>query len=280
MTVESLARRPPAEPAPSFSVRRVGAVMLRQAYLYKRTFHRWLEIFYWPVVDLLLWGFITTFLMRQATGIPRPLGFFLGALILWDILLRAQLSVSTGFLEDVWSRNLLNVWSSPVRPAEYLAGVMLTGLIRVCIGATLAMILAFFFFDFNILTVGLPLVPFIAALAVMGWAIGIVTMAVILRFGEGAEVLAWALSFLFQPFSAVFYPVDILPGGMQAVAHAVPASHVFEGMRDVIGGSAFPADRLLAAGALDAVYLLAAWSIFVLMLRRVRRRGLLARFGE
>lgn len=264
----------------AFSMRRVGAVMLRQAYLYKRTFHRWLDIVYWPTVDLVLWGFITVFIQGRTSEIPRPLGFFLGALILWDILFRAQLSVSVGFLEDVWSRNLLNVWSSPIRPSEYLAGTILTGAIRVAIGAGVAVVLALAFFEFNVLSIGLALLPAVILLAAMGWAIGIVTTAVVLRFGEGAEVLAWALAFLFQPFSAVFYPVSVLPSGMEAVAHTVPSSYVFEGMRNVLAGGAFPARQLAAAAVIDVLYLALAWLFFLMMLRSVRQRGLLARFGE
>lgn len=280
MTVEAPPAPVLAPPGARFSLGRVGAVMVRQGYLYKRTFHRWLDIVYWPAVDLLVWGFITLFLERQGDAVSRAAGFFLGALILWDILYRAQLSVSVGFLEDVWSRNLLNVWASPIRPSEYVAGTVLVGVIRVTIGAAIAVLLAHAFFDFNFFTIGLTLVPFVLFLGAMGWSIGLFVTAVILRFGEGAEVLAWALAFLFQPFSAVFYPVDVLPGPMQAIADGVPASHIFEGMRQVLAGGPFPAGALAAGGALSVAYLTASWMFFLWMLARVRDRGLLSRFGE
>jgi ABC-2 type transport system permease protein len=263
-----------------FSFKRVGAVMLRQAFLYKRTFHRWVDIIYWPTIDLLLWGFITLYLQRRPSGISNPAAFFLGALILWDILFRAQQSVSVGFLEDVWSRNLLNMFATPIRPLEYLAGSVATGAIRVVIGAGIAIVLALAFYDFNFFSIGLPLIPFLLNLAAMGWAIGILTTAVILRFGEGAEVLAWALAFLFQPISAVFYPVAVLPIGLEVVAHAVPASHVFQGMRQVIAGGAFPSRELMWATALNVIYLVVSWMFFRWTFAIVRERGLLARFGE
>lgn len=264
----------------SASLGRIGAVMLRQALLYKRTFYRWLDIIYWPAVDLVLWGLITRFLQQQPTGIPRAAGFFLGALILWEIFFRAQLSVTVGFLEDVWSRNLLNVCSSPIRPSEYLAGNILIGAARVALGGVISAVLARALFGFNLLTIGLPLIPFALALAAMGWALGVVATAVILWFGEGAEALAWAIAFVFQPFAAVFYPVSILPAGVRGVAHGVAASHVFEGMRQVIAGGPFPAGELAWAAALDAAYLAAAWLLFLHVLRRSREKGLLARFGE
>jgi len=263
-----------------FSWGRVGGVMLRQAYLHKRTLHRWMEILYWPTLDVLLWGFITLYLARNQSGLPGVVAFFLGALILWDILFRAQQSVAIGFLEDVWSNNLLNVWISPVKPVEYLTGSILIGVARVGIGVGVAIGLAAAVYGFNFFSIGVSLAPFILTLAVMGWAIGILTTALILRFGPSVEELAWALAFLFQPFSAVFYPVRVLPVVMRGIAHVVPASHVFEGMRQVLARGAFPSAELVRAAGLDLLYLIIAVLYFTRVLRIVRDRGLLSRFGE
>ena len=260
---------------------RISAVMLRQIYLYKRTLHRWLEAVYWPVLDITLWGFLASYI--EDTDPQSRVGFgLLGALICWDILFRAQQSVSVGFLEDMWSRNVLNVWSTPIRAWEYVSGTILVGILRVAIGAGIAVAIAGFAFGFNLaVEVGLPLVPFLLALLIMGWSVGVATTAMILRLGQGAEELAWALAFLFQPFSAVFYPVEQLPSAMQVIAFFVPASHVFEGMRAIIlEGSGFPARELALAFAIDALYVLGAAWLFAWSLRQVRARGLLSRFGE
>ena len=260
---------------------RISGVMLRQIYLYKRTLHRWLEAVYWPVLDITLWGFLASYI--EDTEPQSRIGFgLLGALISWDILFRAQQSVSVGFLEDMWSRNVLNVWSTPIRAWEYVSGTILVGILRVAIGAGIAVAIAGFAFGFNLaVEVGLPLVPFLVALLIMGWSVGVATTAMILRLGQGAEELAWALAFLFQPFSAVFYPVEQLPSAMQAIAFFVPASHVFEGMRGIIlEGSGFPGRELALAFAIDALYVLGAAWLFSWSLRQVRARGLLSRFGE
>ena len=260
---------------------RISAVMLRQIYLYKRTLHRWLEAVYWPVLDITLWGFLASYI--EDTEPQSRIGFgLLGALISWDILFRAQQSVSVGFLEDMWSRNVLNVWSTPIRAWEYVSGTILVGILRVAIGAGIAVAIAGFAFGFNLAAeVGLPLVPFLLALLIMGWSVGVATTAMILRLGQGAEELAWALAFLFQPFSAVFYPVDQLPSAMRAIAFFVPASHVFEGMRGIIlRGSGSPGRELALAFAIDALYVLGAAWLFSWSLRQVRARGLLSRFGE
>jgi ABC-2 type transport system permease protein len=269
-----------AETVRGAGVLRVLAIVQRQAFLYKRTFHRWLDLFYWPLVDLVLFGFIQLYIQRQPGAISHVAGFFLGAVILWDLLFRSQQSVSVGFLEDVWSRNVLNVWASPIRPFEYIGGTIVSGVIRVLVGSTFAVLVARLFYDFNLLTVGIGLVPLVAGLAAMGWALGIFATAVMLRFGEGAEPLAWALAFVFQPVSAVFYPVSVLPGWLQPVSRAVPASHAFAGLRAILRDGGFPGRQIVLTFALDAVYLVACSLFFSWMLRQVRRRGLLSRFGE
>ncbi len=258
---------------------RVVAIVERQAYLYKRTFHRWLDLFYWPLIDLFLFGFIQLYIQHHG-GVSTVASTFVGAVILWDLLFRSQQAVSVGFLEDVWSRNVLNIWASPIRPSEYIAGTIVTGIIRITLGSSFAVVVGWAAFHFNLLSVGIALVPLVIGLAAMGWAIGIVTMAVILRFGEGAETMAWALAFLFQPVSAVFYPVSQLPGPLRVIAAGVPSSHAFAGLRAILASHIVPYRQIVLTLALDAVYLVAASALFAALFKQVRARGLLSRFGE
>ncbi|MGZ4431220.1 MAG: ABC transporter permease, partial [Gaiellales bacterium] len=226
------------------------------------------------------WGFLTLYLQRNPGSVPRAAQFIIGALILWDILFRAQQSVTIGFLEDIWSRNLLNIWVSPIRPIEFIAGTILVGILRVSAGVAIVVVVAAALFGFNFLSIGIALAPFIVLLAAMGWSIGLVAASLILRFGQGVEELAWAIVFFFQPFCAVVYPVSVLPDPLQWFSHLIPASWVFEGMRQVILGGAFPTGDLVRAAVLDAAYVAVAWWLFSAMMRVVRDRGLLSRFGE
>jgi ABC-2 type transport system permease protein len=41
---------------------RIAALLLRYLYLYRRSLPRAMEIFFWPVMDLLVWGFVTVYL--------------------------------------------------------------------------------------------------------------------------------------------------------------------------------------------------------------------------
>ncbi|HET6466111.1 MAG TPA: ABC transporter permease [Nitrospiria bacterium] len=259
---------------------RILAIVNRHLMLYKRSPQRMMEIIYWPLLDLLVWGFITLYLARYKEGLPAFVTFFLGALILWDILFRAQQGICVSFLEEIWSRNLLNLFVSPLGTGEFLAATMLVSVIKVIGAAFMTILLAYLLYSFNLFVIGLSLVPFALNLVVTGWAIGIFTTAIILRFGQEAEVLAWGLAFLFQPVSAVFYPVSVLPPFLQGIAHGIPASHVFEGMRAVIETKNFPLDELIWATGLNVVYLAVAILFFNGMFRVVKMKGLLVRAGE
>lgn len=262
------------------SLRRIAAVVLRQMYLYRRSFPRLLEVFYWPLVDLLLWGFVTVYLMKTSVDLPRFVSFFIGALILWDVLFRAQQGIAVSFLEDVWARNLTNIFVSPLRIHEYLTGLIVISGLKVIMAFTVMSAMAGLLYSFNIMKLGIALIPLILNLTAMGWAIGILTMALTLRFGQQAEVLAWALAFLFMPFSAVFYPVDVLPPALQAIAAFIPSAHVFEGMRAVINGGGMPVGHILKAGLLNAVFLLGASGLFAHIHRRALKVGSIPKIGE
>lgn len=256
------------------------ALFTRHMYLYKRSIPRLLEVFYWPLLDLLVWGFITIYFAQFREKLPGFVSYFIGALILWDILFRSQQGISVSFLEDVWSRNLLNLFASPLNPAEYIFSLMVVSVAKLVIVATVMAALAWILYSFNIFLIGISLIPFILNLIVMGWAIGIMTTALILRFGQEAEVLAWAVGILFMPVSAVFYPVSVLPSFLRALAHLVPASYVFEGMREVIAAGKFPLSDLLRSSGLNLAYIIIALLFFTWVFKMVRQKGLLVKIGE
>jgi ABC-2 type transport system permease protein len=256
------------------------AVVLRQIYLYQSSKTRLLEMLYWPTLDLLLWGFVSIYIQRVNPAVPRFVAYFVGALILWNILFRAQQGITVSFLEDIWSRNLTNVFISPLSIAEYLSGLILISLLKVLIAFTVMTTIAGLFYSFNIFSLGISLLPLVINLLAMGWAVGICTMTIILRFGQEAEVLAWAIAFLFMPFSAVYYPVEVLPPALRVVAWFLPSAHAFEGMRSIIQNGLFPTREILLATGLNLVYLALACQFFTKTHRKVLQLGIIPKIGE
>ena len=262
------------------SPRRVWALCLRQIYLYRRSMARALETIYWPTVDLLLWGFVTLYLQRTAAKVPLFVSYFIGALILWDVLFRAEQGISVSFLEDMWARNLINIFVSPAGVPEYLLALMIISALKVMAAFTVTSSLGWIFYSFNIFRLGVSLLPLALNLVAMGWSVGIFTTALILRYGLEAEILAWALAFLFLPFSAVFYPVKVLPRVLRIAAAFIPASHAFEGMRAVIGGGAFPVRQLAWASGLNLAYLVVSAFFFMRVYKKVLVKGIIPKIGE
>jgi ABC-2 type transport system permease protein len=262
------------------SARRVRAILRRHTYLILRSWTRIASMMYYPTVTMIVWGFLTLYLAPTNNFLRDAPGFFIGAVLLWDLLFRGQLGVSLTFVEEFYARNLGNLFVAPLTLAEYIVGQLTIGLVRALIGVGGACLFAYLAFRYSILSVGLPLIAFFANLVVFGWGIGLATSGMILRLGLGAEELAWAAVFILAPVSGVYYPIAVLPSWMQAVAWAIPSSHVFEGMRAVVLHGVFRWDHFWAAAALDLVYLAFGAALFAWAMRDARNRGTLLQMGE
>ena len=262
------------------SLGRILALLSRHMYLYKRSFARLLEIFYWPFLDLVVWGFITIYLEKVGMHVHGAVTFFLGALILWDVLFRAQQGIAVSFLEEMWARNLMNLFASPLTVGEYLVATMIMSVLKVTAVGSLMMLFAWAFYSYDILQMGLSLLPFILNLVISGWIIGVLTTSIIMRFGQQAEVLAWGMVFLFQPISCVFYPIEVLPPILQSIAWVVPPAHIFEGMRAVLITGTMPVTHLLWATGLNFGFLVLMVMWFYHTFNVCKDRGMLVRVGE
>ena len=265
----------------SGAARRIWGLMYRHLALYRRSWPRVLELMYWPVLQMLVWGFVTAWLAGvQNNTASVTAGVLLGGVLLWEVTLRSQMGFAISFLEEIWSRNLGHIFVATLRPHELVAGLVAMSMLRTAIGVGPAILLAFLLYGFGIWTLGPVLVLYFAALMAMGWAVALGVTALILRHGAGAEALAWGVLFGLAPFSAVFYPVSVLPGWLQPISLAIPATHVFEGMRAALLNGQLAWDHLAYAFALDLIWLgLAAW-LFMAQFQAARVRGALMNIGE
>ena len=264
----------------SFSLRRIGAMVLRYVYLLRGSWPRILELAYWPTVQMILWGFITQFFMTGSNVLSRAAGLLISGVLLWDVLFRSQLGVSVVFFEEMHSRNLGHLFVSPLRLYELICALMTISLIRTLIGVGAAALLAIPFYHYSIFGMGLPLLGFFANLMIMGWAVGLLVAALVLRYGLGAESIAWIAIFAVAPVSGIYYPIATLPSWLQPVAWLLPSSHVFEGMRAVLLEHTFRGDFMLYAVLLNGLYLSIGIGVFLYTFQIARRQGLLFQLGE
>jgi ABC-2 type transport system permease protein len=265
---------------PRASVRRIKAMVLRYLYLIMGSLPRIVELMYWPLVQMLVWGFLQMHLARSTSMFEQAAGLLIGAVLLWDILLRSQFGFSLSFLEEMWSRNLSNILMSPLRTSEYVLSLMAISMVRLVIGLLPVILLAWLFFGFNLFSLGLALGGFFANLVFAGWTIGLIANGVVIRYGMGAESFTWVAVFFLLPLCCVYYPLATLPGWLQPVAQALPPTHVFEGMRALVIDKTFRLDQMLIALGLNLVYFSAAYGLLHYFLHEARVKGSLMQVGE
>jgi ABC-2 type transport system permease protein len=262
------------------SLRRIAALVRRYVYLLRSSGVRLVELIYWPFLQMLTWGFLQKYLAGTQNPYAQAAGVLIGSVLLWDILFRSKIGFSTTFIEEMWSRNLGNLLTSPLRPYELVAALSLWSVIRLGVSMVPVAFAAFFIFGFNLLDLGLALAAFFCVLVLTSWSLGLISAGVILRYGLGAEELAWSLAFLLLPLSCVYYPVSALPGWLQPVALALPPTHVFEGMRSILLHNTFDATDLWWALGLNAIYLAIGYATFNWFLGSARVNGTLLQLGE
>jgi ABC-2 type transport system permease protein len=231
-------------------------------------------------MQMIMWGFMTQFLLTNSSYFVRAGGLLIAAVLLWDVLFRSNIGVGISFLEEMWARNLGQLFASPLRPYEWVISLMTVSVIRTLIGIVPAALLAIPLYHYSVFEMGLPLVTFFANLFVFGASIGLAVSGLVLRFGLGAESLAWVAVFAFAPVSGIYYPIETLPDWLQPLALSLPSAHVFEGMRALLVDGTFRVDHLISAVGLNVVFLMLGAGAFLYTCHVARRRGLLLQMGE
>ncbi len=262
------------------SLNRIAAMTARYYYILRSSSLRLLEIIYWPAMQMLVWGFLYTYLYDSKSAMASTAGLLLGAVLLWDVLFRGQLGFTFTFLEEIWSRNLANLMMSPLQPFELAASLMLMSLIRLVIGTLPVMLLTFVLFGFNVFAMGPGLLAFFLNLVLTSWAIGLIVAGLVIRQGFGAESLAYSIMIVLLPLCCVYYPVAALPLWLHPVAWSLTPTYVFEGMRAVLLDGTFRTDLMIECLALNAVYLGVGFTTFVALLQSARHKGGLLTMGE
>lgn len=256
------------------NLNRVYAMVLRYLINLRHNFDRLSDMFYWPAMDLFLWGLTGLYFAKVSSQFPHTVVVMLTGLIFWVVIWRAQYEVTTNLLSEMWDQNVLNIFASPLKVSEWILSVMVFGFVKMIISFSFSAILASIFFQYSILIYGTLLIPIVLNLLLTGWAAGFFVAAFIIRYGMKIQTTAWMGVFLIAPFSVLYYPLSILPSWAKAVAAFVPPSYIFEGMREYVFRGNFPIEKFAISFALNVVYLVLSILFFRLMFNRSRNLGL------
>jgi ABC-2 type transport system permease protein len=260
-------------------LRPIAAITLRQFYLMRSSPARILPIVAWVAIDIVVWGFMSRYLTSVTGSGINFISTLLGAVLFWDLFTRIMQGVTLAFFEDVWSRNFINLFATPLLISEYLSGLILTAIVTSLVGLIVMLLLAAAVFGLNILSLGLLLIPFLLVLFLFGIAFGVLASAMVLRFGPASEWLVWPIPAMLSPFAGVFYPLSSLPAWMRAVGLVLPPAYVFENMRAVVAGRGYSPEQLLIGIALALLDLMLATWLFTRVYAHAVRSGLLARYS-
>lgn len=253
---------------------RIWAIVLRHLFLFTKSLDRLTDMAYWPVMDIALWGFTTKWVGQQGgSGIQNVALVVLTALVFWQVVWRANYEISVNLLEEMWNSNLVNMFSTPLKPLEWVFAVMILGALKMMITLTVGISAVWILYTLNIFTVGWAFLPFVLVLMFSGWFMGFLGSSIIMLGGTKVQTIAWTMGFLFAPFSAVYYPLYILPSWAQNIGHALPMTYVFEGMRKVLLEGVFSWELLLKGVILSVIYLVFAISLFLFCYEKSREKG-------
>lgn len=259
--------------------RRVLAVSRRQFVVLRRSLPKWFDMAVWPLLDVVLWGALGTFAASGSEASRSSAPYLLAGIVLFHVIFQTQLAVANGFMEETWSRNLLNVLVTPIREVEYVLGLAVYALAKMAMGMTAVTLAAWAFYGFDTTSIGWALPPIVFVLLIYGWALSQIAIGLLLRYGPSAEVILYGLVFLSLAISGVFNPVEALPGALQPLARLLPTTYAFGALRDVLDGEAIPWGDLGIALAGSLVVATAAQLYVVWMLKVFRNRGFVTRFS-
>ncbi len=256
------------------SLNRIWAIALRHIYLSRRQLERFGDLILFPMVGIMLWGFVSKFVGINS---PSLIGFLIGGLILWIVFERVGTSIGVDFMYEVWDRNIVNILASPITVREFISGLVLVAVVKVLVSFAIMWFIAAVFFGFNLGSLGTYLVLLWFNVIIFAVSLGIFNIALIIRYGGTIGPLTWILPFLLQPFSAVFYPVSALPGFLQSIVWFLPLTHVFEAMRYTLRTGQINANEFWIALAINVVYFVLVVLFLAYMFDLVKRKGTLVK---
>jgi len=258
-------------------LRRIGAVMLRHFYETRRNLDRLTDAIYWPAIDVVMWVFLTGYLRQGNRLHPGVTNVLLGGLILWGVFRSFQRDLAVGFLTEIWSRNVINLFGSPLTVTEYMVGLAAGNFVKAFIGLICAMLIARIGWSGGFLDRLPSLLPFALILVLFALALGVAVTGLIFRYTTRVQTFAYGLAGLLMPVSCVFYPLAALPAWLQPAALALPTTHVFEGMRQALAGGGVSGRSLSWGFGLAVCYFVVAVAWFKAVYNSARRRGHLVR---
>lgn len=257
-------------------IRRIWGVLLQEFYLTIHSLEIFVDVFIFPLLSVVIFGLISLYLIGG--GQSEAGDYILLGMILWQVIWVISYSVATGSMWNIWSKNLSNMFVSPLTVAEYMAAHFFSG----CIKAVILLLIAWggsvWIFDFNLLDIGLPVLVLVCLLfSIFAFAVSLAVLGLIFRYGTRIAALSWSLITVFQPIAATFFPLEAMPNSLQIVARLLPPTYGFEAARHALVDRSIDWNMLGMGFVLSALYCALCIAAFMYLYRGSRNSGQFAR---
>jgi ABC-2 type transport system permease protein len=252
---------------------RIHAIFLRYSYALIKGPQQLSDLFYWPLIDIFLWGLTSLWFATQDPQGNVPL-FLMSGLIFWQITWRGAIDISISLLQEFWHRNLVNLFSTPLKLSEWVFGISIFSICKLLVTVSFGISCVYAFYGLNIFAIGWAFIPFALILLIFGWSLGLLAASIIIYWGQRVEAIAWMIGYVFAPFSAVFYPINILPAWAQTISWSLPSTYIFEGMRQILHGGPFPLTYFYISLPLALLYFALSLYLFRFSFEKSRTKGL------
>lgn len=259
----------------STAIQSLLGLVRQELYVTRHRLEITVDTLFFPLINVVLFGYIMSYI---GTGGKLDGQIFLVGVLLWQVLTVMQYNTTVSTMWSIWSHNLTNLFIAPITAAQYLLAQGLAALVRTLAMAIFLMVGAWAVFNFNVFTLGWANVAlFSFNLVLFAYALGIAFLGIIFRYGVRVQAIAWGAVYFFQPITAAFFPVSVLPGFLQAVAYALPPTYVFEAARAALSSSGIDWRYALIAFGLNLVYLGGGLLLFVYFFKKSKQTGQFAR---
>lgn len=253
----------------------IWAVVLRHTRMWRRDPNYLLGGFYWPLLDILTWGWLGIWIQQsQATEFQNYEVVALLGVLLWQIVGRGSNLIIVVFSEEIWSQNLVNIFSLPLRTIEYICGailffvIMMTLVSAFCLGAIYCLYDVSFWYLLKALLIFAP--PLLLSTIWLGFT----CLQIITVLGKRGIELGFVIGWFLLPFSGAYYPIEVLPQWGQTLSKFMPLSHVFQGMRGYLVYQQDPTADLVKGYVLGILYAICAIVLFAVFFKRSKQNGL------
>lgn len=230
--------------------------------------------FYWPLLDILIWGFLGSWIQQSQTALPNYEAVALLGILLWQVVGRGCNVMGFSLCEELWSYNIVNLFSLPISIMEWILGIVLFTALMVGFTFAISIILIALLYKISIFYLITTFMLFVVPLFFSALWLGFTCLQVVVLFGRRGVELGFVIGWFFLPFTGAYYPIDVLPLWAQKISALVPMSYVFQGMRSYVMYGKSPTQLLIWGYTLSIVYTVIAILLFIYCFNRSKRKGL------